>query len=383
MKKKRLAGESVLFVVPDYHCSFVLRDELRNLGWKSDIYVPDGFPERFLFENTGVIRGKGCDSSHPVRLRIVAIWNFFRFLVLSAHYKYQIQYGVGVLSRTLFFERYLIKWKMVDSDFHFGLWLLRLAGKKMIYVPSGCRDEEPRSVFELLDNGNVCGNCGFSDRCNDENIEPNLRRANRFANLSVGSGFLEPSFLTVKHIKYKSIDLNRWNSMPPKQTSNKIRVLHSHSLETRSAGHRNIKASPLIVRVMRQIERELPHVEFVEVTGLSTREMLYEQQKADIIIDQLRYGCWGSSGVEAMALGKVLVCYLRPEWKEFFLSNFPEHQDLPVVNATVESLYKVMVELLNDPDRISRLKKESRAFAETHYDPRTNAAELVKVLESL
>jgi glycosyltransferase involved in cell wall biosynthesis len=381
MKKKRLAGESVLFVNPDYHCSFILRDELRNLGWKSDIYVPAIFPDRFLFENTGVVRAKSCDPSHPMRLKFLVIWNFLKFMWLSTKFRYQVHYGA--LCTPIFIEQYLVKWKMVESDFHFGLWLLRRMGKKIIYVPSGCRDEEMRSVFELLDNGNVCGNCGFSDRCNDENIEPNLRRANRFANLSVGYGFFEPSFLTVKHIKYKSIDLSRWNSMSPKQTSNKIRVLHSHSLETRGTGQLNIKASPLIVQVMRQIERELPHVEFVEVTGLSARKMLYEQQKADIIIDQLRYGHWGSSGVEAMALGKVLVCYLRPEWKEFFLSKFPEHQDLPVVNATVESFYKVMVELLNDPDRISRLKKESRAFAEAQYNAHTNAAEFTRVLKSL
>ena len=75
---------------------------------------------------------------------------------------------------------------------------------------------------------------------------------------------------------------------------------------------------------MRKIEGELPNVEFVEVTGLTTREMLEEQQKADIIVDQLRYGHWGSSGVEALALGKVLVCYLRPEWSENFLLSFPD-----------------------------------------------------------
>jgi glycosyltransferase involved in cell wall biosynthesis len=313
--------------------------------------------------------------------KIVALINFVQFLNLSRKYRYQIHYGV--LTHPIFIERYLEKLGIVTDEFHLGLWFMNKIGKKIVYVPSGCRDEELRSVFQNLDEGNVCNNCGFADRCSDDNVLPNLKRAQKYAHLNVGLGFLEPSYLRVRHFKYKSIDLNRWKPCASRSNSAKIRVIHSHSLETRSSESRNIKGSPEIIEVMKRIEKDLPNVEFIEVTGLTTQEMLAEQQEADVIIDQIRYGHWGSTGVEAMALGKVLVCYVRPSWEENFFRNFPEYSDLPIVNANEDNLYDTMFRLLNDEDMISSLKNRSRSFAESHYDPSKNVLDLIKSLEEL
>ena len=376
-----MSQQSVLFVCPDYHGAFALRYELRKIGWKADIYVPADFPARFLFEKTDVYQARNTKSSLVLVQKIVVFLNFFTFLRLARKYKYHIHYGV--LNQPAFFERYLVKMGIVSTNFHFGLWLMRITGKKIVYVPSGCRDEELKSVFQQIDDGNVCNNCGFADRCSDENILPNLERAQRYANLSVGIGFLEPSFLHVNHFKYKSIDMNRWKPAPEGLNRGKIRVIHSHSLETRKNNSLNIKGTPRIIEAMREIERIMPNVEFIELTGLTLSEMLAEQEKADVIIDQIRYGHWGSTGVEALALGKVLVCYVRPSWESNFLSNFPEYAELPVVNANEHNLYQKMFDLLNDDSRISDLKIRSRVFAEAHYDAKKNVSDIIKVLQKL
>jgi hypothetical protein len=375
--------DSILFVSPDYHSAFALRAEFRKIGWKANIYVPPGFPERFLFETVDVIRGKNYANSKFIRRAIVAVFNFVHFFWISRNYKYHVHYGALLHPQSI--EPYLLRMGLGSNGFHLGLSILRSLGKKIIYLPSGCRDEELRSQFELLDDGAVCGNCGFSDQCSDGNILPNLKRAMRYAHLSVGLGFLETSYLKVEHLRYKSIDLDRWKpvEITPASSLRKIRVLHSHALETRNTKDRNIKGSPIIIELMRKIERELPNVEFVEVTGLTTREMLEEQQKADIIVDQLHYGHWGSSGVEALALGKVLVCYLRPEWSKNFLGSFPDVKHIPIIQADIHNFYDVMMDLLQQPEKIAILKKESRAFAEIHYQPQSNVQELVRVFKGL
>lgn len=374
---------SVLFVQPDYHCSFALRNEFRKIGWMADIYVSADFPERLLFESTGIVRDKRFEQQRLKWNYLVGAFNFVRFIWISRRFRYQIHYGA--LSHPIFIELPRLLKKVLGDEFHFGLWILRMMGKKIIYLPSGCRDEEVRSVFERFDNGSVCGNCGFSDRCHDSNIIPNLDRVSRYAHLSIGYGIFEPLYLKVQHFKYKSIDLDAWKPINDSsiQPVKKIRVLHSHSLESRSANGLNIKGSPVIVEIMRRIEAELPYVEFVEVTGLRIQDMVHEQQKADIVIDQLRYGWWGSTGVEALALGKVLVCYVRPSWETNFLSNFPEYNDLPVVNVNENNLYETMYELLSNHSRISELKIRSRAFAESHYDAKKNVFDLISVLQKL
>ena len=374
---------SVLFVQPDYHCSFALRDEFRRIGWMADIYVSAGFPERFLFESNGVIRAKRYGRQRSKWDYLVGTFNFVHFFWISRKFKYQIHYGA--LSHPNFIELPRFLKQLLGDEFHLGLWILRMMRKKIIYLPSGCRDEEVRSVFELLDKGAVCGNCGFSDQCHDSNIIPNLHRASSYAHMSIGFGIFEPSYLKVQHFKYKSIDLEAWKPINDSsiQPVKKIRVLHSHSLETRSANGLNIKGSPVIVEIMRRIEAELPYVEFVELTGLKTQDMVHEQQKADIVIDQLRYGWWGSTGVEAMALGKVLVCYVRPSWEANFLLNFPEYSDIPVVNVNTGNFYEVMINLLTNDEMINDLKARSRLFAEAHYDPSKNVHEMAKILMAL
>ena len=54
--------------------------------------------------------------------------------------------------------------------------------------------------------------------------------------------------------------------------------------------------------------------------------MRFYQAQADIVVDQLIYGHWGSTAVECMALGKPVVCYLDKRWKENFMDNYPEYK---------------------------------------------------------
>ena len=111
--------------------------------------------------------------------------------------------------------------------------------------------------------------------------------------------------------------------------------------------------------------------------------MRFYQVQADIIVEQLRYGWWGSTGVETMALGKPVICYLRPEWKDFFLKNFPENHGLPIVEATVDNFYEVLKQLLDDPEQRAKYGERSRKFAEQHFDPEKNARDLSQFLLDL
>jgi hypothetical protein len=72
------------------------------------------------------------------------------------------------------------------------------------------------------------------------------------------------------------------------------------------------------VSAVERLQSEALPVQLVSVTDIPSNQMRYYQAQVDIIVEQLIYGWWGSSGVETMALGKPVVCYLRPKWKEFF-----------------------------------------------------------------
>ncbi len=80
------------------------------------------------------------------------------------------------------------------------------------------------------------------------------------------------------------------------------------------------------------------------------REVRFTQVQADIVVDMLTFGWFGSNVREAMMLGKPVVCYLRPEWLERMRREIPDYIDeLPIVSATPETVEDVLKDLVARP----------------------------------
>ncbi|MGX1193728.1 glycosyltransferase family protein [Metabacillus sp. SLBN-84] len=102
--------------------------------------------------------------------------------------------------------------------------------------------------------------------------------------------------------------------------------------------------------------------EYVRVEKMSHEEAVAVYKRADIVIDQILCGAYGNLSVEAMALGKPVVCYIRPDIKE----NLPE--SLPIVSANPDTLYDELSKLLDNPDTFKNLGAEGRKFVEHYHD---------------
>lgn len=379
---------SILFVRPDYHCSFFYREEFIKKGWKADIYVPWDYPRELLYSEKEILRSpqiKGLPTvaTNYINNLILIAWWFLNFW----KYKYHLYYGRPP-AITLLEERLGLT-KIFGKDFLFELWIAKFFGIKLIFLPTGCHDDETKSEFTKLDNGNVCGNCGFWDRCLDEKNILNFDRIRRFFDVQIGVGAIDSSQFLMSHIKYKSIDLNLWDPsldvpsehrMP--ETKN-IRILHSAFLDKsgRNWQGRNIKGSSFVLSAIERLKNEGYPVEYYFIKDKPSNQMRFYQVQADIVVEQLIYGWWGSTFVETSALGKPVVCYLRPSWKEFFFKIFPEYNDLPIVEANTESIYVVLKKLVADETYRLQKGKDSRRFAERHFDPAKNTQSLIDLLE--
>ena len=99
-------------------------------------------------------------------------------------------------------------------------------------------------------------------------------------------------------------------------------------------------------------------------------EILRLMAQADVVIDQLLVGAYGVTAVEAMALGRSVICAVSDEVRRAL----PE--DPPLVTATPETLEAAVHELIGDPDRYSELAARGREYARTWHDGRASAAAL-------
>ncbi len=369
--------KSILFVVPDYHCSFFYREALRKRGWRADIYVPNGYPKKLLYSNKDIIRLKRIPKIFK------PFYNFFILIVWFFKYNYFFIYGSASLLKLLpvSIERHMGK------GFSLDLFLAKLFKKKLVYFPSGCLDTDLKSNIMKYDDGNICNNCGWGNEvCNDKKNKIKFDMINKYFDINLSSPDFESTQFFQNHIKYKSLNLNLWNPdirIPEKfklpKTKN-LRILHVFFKSNRETDGKNIKGSPYILAAIEKLKKEGYNLEYYYIHDIDSKNMRYYQAQADIIVEQLIIGWWGSTGVETMSLGKPVICYLRKDAKENFFKHFPEYDSLPIIEANIFNIYEVLKKTVEDKKFREQKALESRKFAESFFDINKNVIEFEKIL---
>lgn len=93
--------------------------------------------------------------------------------------------------------------------------------------------------------------------------------------------------------------------------------------------------------------------EYQTIEKTSHHEAMKRYLQADIIVDQILCGTYGMLSVEAMAMGKVVVAYIRDDVREQLPS------DLPIVIANPDNIREVLIELVKDPERRRQIDRKS------------------------
>lgn len=123
-----------------------------------------------------------------------------------------------------------------------------------------------------------------------------------------------------------------------------------------------VKGSHYIQQALDELKEEGHKFRFKFVTGVSHDEVIEMYSNADIVIDQLRIGWYGVASVEAMALGKCTVAYIREDI-EHHLTPFNK----PIVNANPENIKDVIKELIYDRNKVIKKGRTGRKFVEDYH----------------
>lgn len=163
-----------------------------------------------------------------------------------------------------------------------------------------------------------------------------------------------------KFMPYASVDPAAWTPAP---AANAVPlVLHAPS-------HRGVKGTPHVLAAVERLRAEGVAFEFRLVENLPHAEARRLYAQADLVIDQLLIGWYGALAVEAMALGKPVVCYLRDEDLGFIPAEM--RAELPLIRATPTSIEAVLREWLTTRrGELAARGMASRGFVERWHDPR-------------
>jgi glycosyltransferase involved in cell wall biosynthesis len=119
--------------------------------------------------------------------------------------------------------------------------------------------------------------------------------------------------------------------------------------------------------------------EYIEYENISHEDAMNYLIDSDLVIDQLMIGAHGVFALEAMALGKPVICNI---WE----SDYARHYDpsFPIISANPDNLTNVLFEWISCDLEVRKNKgKESRKYVEKFHNYNSGSNSLFKIIEKL
>ncbi|RCW92086.1 glycosyltransferase [Winogradskyella arenosi] len=170
----------------------------------------------------------------------------------------------------------------------------------------------------------------------------------------------------IGHTKYlgmipHAINLSLLQYQPPK-IEDKIVIFHGiNTFNYYKKGNDIFDAALKIIT-----EKYPDKVEVIVAKNLPYKDYIRSFDKAHILLDQVYAYDQGFNALEAMAKGKVVFTGAEQEWLDYF--NIEE--DTVAINALpdAEDIAQKLEWLIQHPEKITEISKQSRAFVARHHD---------------
>lgn len=196
---------------------------------------------------------------------------------------------------------------------------------------------------------------------NVESLANSYRLQSRFAQAGFACGasigmiqYVKKELFSSFYVLPQRLLLSDYRPVYPSEEPHRFLLVHSPTAPVAKGTH-------AVLSAVEQLGSRYD-LEFRLIQGMERSRSLAVLQQADIFLDQFVLGDRGMASLEAMALGKPVVCYIKPS----LLVLYPP--ELPIVNANQQNLSLVLESLLQSPSRCRELGQKGRAFVEKYHD---------------
>ena len=323
---------------------FVLSRAERELGLQSDVAVLTAGPFGYGADIHLDLEGKGKLRSLATRVRMVG----------SALRSYDIIH--------FNFGQSLVPLRVYGRVLN-ELPLIKRAGKTILVTFQGC-DVRPKECC-------FCNqeHCRLENRYRAPNAARFLRYADRCFHLNPDLARWLPAS---RFLPYANVDPQELRPGGPAQSRGELVIAHAPT-------NREVKGTRWVLDAVEQLRGEGVALRLDLIEGVPHAEVLRRLRDADLVVDQLLLGWYGGFAVEAMALAKPVLCFIREKTP----GDNPFGAELPIVRTTPASLVERLRELAADREARARIGAASRAFVERRHDPRLVAREVLSGLVAL
>lgn len=171
------------------------------------------------------------------------------------------------------------------------------------------------------------------------------------------------------HVVPIAIDLQQFEPAYPPMDKSRLLVLHAPT-------NPDFKGTEQVEAAIRQLH-PFYDFEYRRIEKMNHEEAVKLYRDADVIVDQVRCGSYGLLSVEAMALGKPVVAYVRDDLTQ----RFPP--DLPIVNAHPGNVTSRLQWLLDNAGMRNELGRKGRRYVEKYHAVEAVVDQLLSIYEQL
>jgi len=159
-----------------------------------------------------------------------------------------------------------------------------------------------------------------------------------------------------------SRDIDQIRSYKKDYSNKEFTVLHAPT-------NSGIKGSKYLFKAIDELKDRGLKVRLVN-PGQIAREDLFDLiNRSDVVVDQLLLGWYGGFAVEAMALGKPVICFLKGKYKKLV----PFGKEIPVINANKDNVDEVIEKLIGNKNKLEVLGKRGYKFVKRFHDAKVVA----------
>lgn len=245
---------------------------------------------------------------------------------------------------------------------NFGISLIELdllsrAGKAIYTLAYGA-DHRSRAKTLALGRYNFCSECPDVGRyciCDDAQANAMLAKIDEYSTANLTTGLSTYYIPNAVNLNYLVVDTAHYAVAPvPAPSGRPLRVLHCPN-------HQHFKGTHYLEAAVARLQHAGVDIELRLIAGVSNREIREEMLEADLVADQFLGGMFGYTAVEAMAMGRPVLCYLaHPDL-------VPDAATCPVIKATPDDLYEVLARLVADRDCLAEIGTRSRRYVEAQF----------------
>jgi glycosyltransferase involved in cell wall biosynthesis len=256
--------------------------------------------------------------------------------------------------------------------------VLRALGKKIVFHFCGC-DVRDRDITMRKHYVSGCSECVSLVCLGKRHPNPS------WADVTLVSTPDLLEFVPGARLMPGPVDLAKWTPRPPRTTpiskEDPVRILHAPS-------DREIKGTQHLLDAIERLKAAGYPIELLLLEGVPHDQVAEFCNMADLAVDQLMIGAYGTVAIEMMAKGVPVVCRIRDDLRPFYPA------DLPIISAEPFSdarrpgktrgnhIYTVLENLLLHPETWQELGRRSVEYVRHEHEMHVVAQRVVDLYES-